>query len=150
MYYKAVDTLINLKPGVQHMDGKTALGYARFRHDAIGDFGSSNGEELGRVVRQKALLKAVMAQTTALRNVWKLPPVIRAIESAVVTDLLPNDMLRIALAFKNTTDKEVTTIDQRGPRILERVEDTVKHGKQRLADEAQAVHLDARRRQARG
>ncbi|MFZ2412894.1 MAG: LCP family protein [Candidatus Cryosericum sp.] len=110
MYYKAVDTLINLKPGVQHMDGKTALGYARFRHDAIGDFGSSNGEELGRVVRQKALLKAVMAQTTALRNVWKLPPVIRAIEDAVVTDLLPNDMLRIALAFKNTTDKEVTTI----------------------------------------
>lgn len=110
MYYKAVDTLINLKPGVQHMDGKTALGYARFRHDAIGDFGSSNGEELGRVVRQKALLKAVMAQTTALRNVWRLPPVIRAIEDAVVTDLLPNDMLRIALAFKSTTDKEVTTI----------------------------------------
>ncbi len=110
MYYKAVDTLINLKPGVQHMDGKTALGYARFRHDAIGDFGSSNGEELGRVVRQKALLKAVVAQTTALRNVWKLPPVIRAIENAVVTDLLPNDMLRIALAFKSTTDKEVTTI----------------------------------------
>ena len=27
-----------------------------------------------------------------------------------MTDLLPNDMLRIALAFKNTTDKEVTTI----------------------------------------
>jgi len=105
-----VDTLINLKPGIQHMDGKTALEYARFRHDAIGDFGSSNGEELGRVVRQKALLKAIVAQTTSLRNVWKLPPVIRAVENAVVTDLLPNDMLRIALAFKNTTDKEVTTI----------------------------------------
>jgi anionic cell wall polymer biosynthesis LytR-Cps2A-Psr (LCP) family protein len=92
------------------MDGKTALAYARFRHDAIGDFGSSNGEELGRVVRQKALLKAIVAQTTSLRNVWKLPPVIGAVENAVVTDLLPNDMLRIALAFKNTTDKEVTTI----------------------------------------
>lgn len=110
MYYKAVDTLIDLKPGVQHMDGKTALEYARFRHDAVGDFGSSNGEELGRVVRQKALLKAIVAQTTSLRNVWRLPPVIRAVEDAVVTDLLPNDMLRIALAFKNTTDKEVTTI----------------------------------------
>ena len=110
MYYKAVDTLINLKPGIQHMDGKTALEYARFRHDAIGDFGSSNGEELGRVVRQKALLKAIVAQTTSLRNVWKLPPVIRAVEKAVVTDLLPNDMFRIALTFKNTTDKEVTTV----------------------------------------
>jgi LCP family protein required for cell wall assembly len=110
MYYKAEDALIDLKPGVQHMDGKTALEYVRFRHDAIGDFGSSNGEELGRVVRQKALLKAIVAQTIALRNVWKLPPVIRAVENAVVTDLLPNDMLRIALAFKNASDKEVTTI----------------------------------------
>ena len=110
MYYKAVDTLIDLKPGIQHMDGKTALGYARFRHDAIGDFGSSNGEELGRVVRQKALLKAIVAQTTPLRNVWRLPPVIRAIEAAVVTDVLPNDMLRIALAFKNASDKEVAAV----------------------------------------
>lgn len=110
MYYKAEDTLINLKPGVQHMDGKTALGYARFRHDAVGDFGSWGGEEYGRVVRQKALLKAIVAQTTALRNVWRLPPVIRAVANAVVTDLLPNDMLRIGLAFKNTTDKEVTTV----------------------------------------
>ncbi|MHB8106498.1 MAG: LCP family protein [Candidatus Cryosericum sp.] len=110
MYYKAVDTFIDLKPGVQHMDGKTALEYVRFRHDAIGDFGSQNGEELGRVVRQKALLKAVVAQTTSLRNVWRLPPVISAVEKAVLTDLLPNDMLRIALTFKNTTDKEVTTV----------------------------------------
>jgi LCP family protein required for cell wall assembly len=110
MYYKAEDTLIDLKPGVQHMDGKTALGYARFRHDAVGDFGSWNGEEYGRVVRQKALFKAVVAQTSSLRNVWKLPPVVRAVENAVVTDILPNDMLRIALAFKNAGDKEVTTV----------------------------------------
>ena len=110
MYYKAEDTLINLKPGIQHMDGKTALEYARFRHDAIGDFGSWGGQEYGRVVRQKALLKAIVAQTTSIRNVWKLPPVIRAVEGAVVTDLLPNDMLRIALAFKSTTDQDVTTV----------------------------------------
>ncbi len=110
MYYKAEDTLIDLKPGIQHMDGKTALDYARFRHDAVGDFGSWGGQEYGRVVRQKALLKAIVAQTTSIRNVWKLPPVIRAVESAVVTDLLPNDMLRIALAFKSTTDQNVTTV----------------------------------------
>lgn len=110
MYYKSSDTLIDLKPGVQHMDGKTALDYARFRHDAVGDFGSWDGQEYGRVVRQKELLKAIVAQTTSIRNVWRLPPVIQAVEKAVVTDLLPNDMLRIALTFKNTTDKEVTTV----------------------------------------
>jgi anionic cell wall polymer biosynthesis LytR-Cps2A-Psr (LCP) family protein len=120
MYYKAEDTLINLKPGLQHMDGKTALEYARFRHDAIGDFGSWGGQEYGRVVRQKALLKAIVAQTTSIRNVWKLPPVIRAVEGAVVTDLLPNDMLRIALTFKSTTDKDVTTVAFPGvPRNVE-------------------------------
>jgi LCP family protein required for cell wall assembly len=110
MYYKSADTFIDLKAGIQHMDGKTALEYARFRHDAVGDFGSWGGEEYGRVVRQKELLKAIVAQTTAIRNIWKLPPVIQAVEKAVVTDLLPNDMLRIALTFKNATDKQVTTV----------------------------------------
>lgn len=110
MYYKSADTFIDLKPGIQHMDGKTALEYARFRHDAVGDFGSWGGEEYGRVVRQKELLKAVVAQTTAIRNIWKLPPVIQAVQKAVITDLLPNDMLRIALTFKNATDKQVTTV----------------------------------------
>jgi LCP family protein required for cell wall assembly len=110
MYYKSADTLIDLQPGVQHMDGKTALGYARFRHDTVGDFGSWGGEEYGRVVRQKELFKAIIAQTTALRNVWKLPPVIRAIEEAVTTDLLPADMLHLALAFKDATDKQVTAV----------------------------------------
>lgn len=110
MYYKSSDTVINLKAGVQHMDGATALAYARFRHDAIGDFGSWNGQEYGRVVRQKALLKAIVAQTTSLRTIWKLPPIIRAVEDAVTTDLLPNDLLRIGLTFKDTTDENVTTV----------------------------------------
>jgi len=100
MYYKSSDTLIDLKPGVQHMDGKTALDYARFRHDAVGDFGSWDGQEYGRAARQKELLKAIVAQTVSIRNVWRLPPVVQAVEKAVVTDLLPNDMLRIALTFK--------------------------------------------------
>lgn len=120
MHYRAVDVNINLKPGVQHMDGKTALGYARFRMDAVGDFGFWNGEEHGRVARQKNLIKAVIAQTVSIRNVWKLPPVIRAVESALTTDLLPNDMLRLALTFKDTTDKNVTTISFPGlPRNID-------------------------------
>jgi LCP family protein required for cell wall assembly len=110
MYYKSDDTLIDLKPGIQLMDGKTALGYARFRMDATGDYGYWNGEEYGRVARQKELLRAIVAQTTTLRNVWRLPPIIRAVEEAVITDLLPNDLLRIALAFKNATDEDVALV----------------------------------------
>ena len=110
MYYKAADTLIDLKPGVQHLNGARALAYARFRADGVGDFGAWGGEEHGRVARQKKLLKAVIAQTRDLRNAWRLPKVIDVVQEAVVTDLPAGDMLRLGLAFKDTTDADVTTV----------------------------------------
>lgn len=110
MYYKAEDTLIDLKPGVQHLDGAKALAYARFRADGVGDFGAWGGEEHGRVARQKKLLKAVIAQTKDLRNAWRLPKVIDVVQEAVVTDLPASDMLRLGLEFKDTTDADVTTV----------------------------------------
>ena len=73
MLYYAEDTVIDLKPGVQHLDGDKALQYARFRADGVGDFGSWGGEEHGRVASQKKLLKAVIAQTPSIRNAWRLP-----------------------------------------------------------------------------
>ncbi|MHB8070437.1 MAG: LCP family protein [Candidatus Cryosericum sp.] len=110
MYYKAVDTLIDLKPGVQHLDGAKALEYARFRADGVGDFGAWGGEEHGRVARQKKLLKAVIDQTKDLRNAWRLPKVIDVVQEAVVTDLPAGDMLRIGLAFKDATDQDVMAV----------------------------------------
>jgi LCP family protein required for cell wall assembly len=110
MYYKAEDTLIDLKPGIQHLNGAKALEYARFRADGVGDFGAWGGEEHGRVARQKKLLKAVIAQTKDLRNAWRLPKVIDVVQEAVVTDLPAGDMLRLGLAFKDATDADVTTV----------------------------------------
>jgi LCP family protein required for cell wall assembly len=110
MVYRAADTSIDLKPGVQHLDGDKALQYARFRSDGVGDFGSWGGEEYGRVARQKKLLKAVIAQTTSIRNAWRLPKVISVVQEAVVTDLSSTDMLRLGMTFKDATDKDVTTV----------------------------------------
>ena len=110
MLYHAEDTVIDLKPGVQHLDGDKALQYARFRADGVGDFGNWGGEEHGRVARQKELLKAVIAQTTSIRNAWRLPKVISVVQEAVVTDLSSTDMLRLGMTFKDTTDKDVTTV----------------------------------------
>jgi LCP family protein required for cell wall assembly len=110
MYYKAADTLIDLKPGVQHLNGAKALQYARFRDDGVGDFGAWGGEEHGRVARQKKLLKAVIAQTKDLRNAWRLPKVVNVVQEAVVTDLPGGDMIRLGLAYKNVSDADVTTV----------------------------------------
>jgi len=110
MLYRAEDTRIELKPGVQHLDGDKVLQYARFRSDGVGDFGSWAGEEHGRVARQKKLLKAVIAQTTNIRNAWRLPKVISVVQEAVVTDMSSTDMLRLGMTFKEATDKDVTTV----------------------------------------
>lgn len=110
MYYKAADTLIDLRPGVQHLNGAKALAYARFRADGVGDFGAWGGEEHGRVARQKKLLKAVIAQTKDLHNAWRLPKVIDVVQEAVVTDLPASDMLRLGLAFKDVTEGDITTV----------------------------------------
>ena len=83
MLYHAEDTVIDLKPGVQHLDGDKALQYGRFRANGVGDFGSWGGEEHGRVARQKKLLKAVIAQTPSIRNAWRLPKVISVVQEAV-------------------------------------------------------------------
>lgn len=110
MYYKATDTLIDLQPGVQHLNGTQALGYARFRKDAVGDFGTWGGQDHGRVARQKTLLTAIISQNEELRTILSLPPVIRAIRAAVTTNMSYDMMARIALTYKDVTAKDVEVV----------------------------------------
>lgn len=94
-------THINLHEGVQHLTGKTALDYARFRHDALGD--------ISRTQRQQKLLKAVAAEMLQGSTVLKLPALIPQINSAVETDLSLTDMLKLAAAAKDMKDMQVVS-----------------------------------------
>ncbi len=73
---------INLKAGVQQMDGKTALGYARARYsDPRGD--------LGRVERQRQVLAAIAGKTLSPSVVvlpWRSLPAAAAGGNALVVD----------------------------------------------------------------
>jgi len=110
MYYKAVDVFIDLQPGVQHLDGEQALGYARFRMDAVGDFGTWADEDHGRVARQKKLLAAVIDQTKAVRTLLRLPAVINAVQAAVTTDMSFSVMARIASTYKDVAYEDVELV----------------------------------------
>ncbi len=110
MLYKAVDVLIDLQPGVQHLDGEQALGYARFRMDAVGDFGTWSGEDHGRVARQKKLLAAIIDQTKDVRTLLRLPAVIRAVRAAVTTNMSFSAMARIGMTFKDVAYEDVESI----------------------------------------
>jgi LCP family protein required for cell wall assembly len=110
MLYKGVDVLIDLQPGVQHLDGEQALEYARFRMDAIGDFGTWSGEDHGRVARQKKLLAAVIDQTKEVRTLLRLPAVIRAVQVAVTTDMSFSVMAGIAMTYKDVAYEDVESV----------------------------------------
>jgi LCP family protein required for cell wall assembly len=110
MLYKGVDVLIDLQPGVQHLDGEQALEYARFRMDAIGDFATWSGEDHGRVARQKKLLAAIIDQTKEVRTLLRLPAVIRAVQAAVTTDMSFGVMARIAMTYKDVAAEGVESV----------------------------------------
>jgi polyisoprenyl-teichoic acid--peptidoglycan teichoic acid transferase len=71
-------TRIYIPAGLQHMDGRTALRYARSRHA---------DSDLGRNYRQQQVLLAIREQALDLNLVSRLPELARKIPDAVRTDL---------------------------------------------------------------
>ncbi len=81
---------VTLYPGVQDLDGKTALAYARHRYSGGGDF--------ERAERQQDVIYALYKQM-----VWQLPQLLMkadqlyaSLEQALRTNLTFNDMMKIA------------------------------------------------------
>lgn len=87
--------VIDIKPGLQHMDGRTAIQYVRYR-DEEGD--------IGRVERQQKFLKAVMDRVASPSILTRIPGIIYQISSAVETDLSMSQMFSLAAMFKESKD----------------------------------------------
>mgnify|MGYP002856606230 CR=1 FL=1 len=83
---------INIPAGQQHMDGKTALGYVRFRHDPLGD--------IGRVRRQQKFIDIMMKKLKTPAIIPRVPAIVTELMDAVDTDLAPLEALKL-LQFAN-------------------------------------------------
>lgn len=73
---------IDLKPGLQVLDGEKAMHYVRFRHDAEGD--------IGRIKRQQQFMKSVMQKAMSLKNLFKparVTNVYKELKAGVEADL---------------------------------------------------------------
>ena len=75
---------IDLQPGVQHLSGKQAEDFLRFRHDNLGD--------IGRVARQQAFLAALSERLRSPLNAWRLPRVVAALHANTQSDLSRAEM----------------------------------------------------------
>jgi len=86
---------IDLKPGRQRLDGGQALGYVRFRQDALGD--------LARIQRQQNFIRQVAAQATAPEQRRNIPKLADIVLKNVETDLTVKDLMALA-DFARSTD----------------------------------------------
>jgi polyisoprenyl-teichoic acid--peptidoglycan teichoic acid transferase len=89
------DIAIDIKPGLQHMDGLTALAYARSRHQ---------DSDYGRMGRQQAVLRALREQLNPCELLPRVPSIIGALGDTFWTDMPIEDApTLVALASKVTT-----------------------------------------------
>ena len=84
---------INIPAGQQHMNGKTALGYVRFRHDPLGD--------IGRVRRQQKFIDIMMNKLKSPSIIPRIPAILNEVMDAIDTDLAPLEALKL-LQFANS------------------------------------------------
>ncbi|TCP52782.1 LytR family transcriptional attenuator [Tumebacillus sp. BK434] len=93
---------INLEQGLQMLDGKKALMYVRFRHDALSDF--------ARTERQRKFMVALadkMATPTAL---VKLPKILDAIKPYLETNITSGDMLKLGSLALEVDSSNIETL----------------------------------------
>ena len=92
--------VIDLYPGKQHMDGKTAVTYVRYR-DSEGD--------IGRVKRQQEFMSACLDKVTSPEIVPRIPKIVREIIDAVNTDMSLRQLLEVAGALKAAAQNGLET-----------------------------------------
>jgi polyisoprenyl-teichoic acid--peptidoglycan teichoic acid transferase len=93
--------VIDIQPGLQHMDGQTALKYARFRMDEEGD--------MGRVRRQQQVAKDLLKAAARPGVVTRVPQLVSALGAAIDTDLSVADMLRLGVGGREAITKPLRT-----------------------------------------
>lgn len=79
---------INIPKGLQVLDGKNALHYVRFRHDAQGD--------IGRVKRQQDFIKAALQKLQRPSMIPKIPELADKVIEMVNSDMTPAQGLQLA------------------------------------------------------
>ena len=92
--------VIDLYPGQQHMDGRTAVTYVRYR-DSEGD--------IGRVKRQQAFMAACMDKITSPTIVTRIPQIVREVIDAVDTDMSLRQLLEVAGTLKSAAQNGLDT-----------------------------------------
>lgn len=86
---KKQNLYIDLHPGKQKLSGEKSLQYLKFRSDKLGD--------VGRIKRQQKFIKAVLDKTINIKNIPKIPQLIRVSLENTKTDLHFSQLLCLSI-----------------------------------------------------
>lgn len=95
-----IDT--TLEKGVQRLNGKDLLAYARFRNDEEGDF--------GRVRRQQQVISALKDEIISVGGVVKLPKILGTGMGYVDTSMTNGEMYRMISSYLVRGNKDIDTL----------------------------------------
>ncbi|MEL4025004.1 LCP family protein [Lysinibacillus endophyticus] len=123
---------VSLKQGVQKLNGKELLGYARFRYDAKSDF--------GRVERQQKVIEALKDELLSPSNIPNLPKLVGAAQGYITSDLSTNEELKTVLGVVAGGNMEIEKF-----RIP--VDGTYTTAKYRHAGEVLEIDVEANKQQ---
>ncbi|MGZ4122960.1 MAG: LCP family protein [Tumebacillaceae bacterium] len=100
------NTHIHLYKGQSLKNGKQALDYARFRHDAEAD--------TGRMRRQQQVIRAMIQKGTEPQNWRNMFRVAEIVGDHVKTDLPPRDWIHLIMTYAYTKPDQVQTVTMQG------------------------------------
>lgn len=92
---------IDLQPGLQHLNGKQVLAYARFR-------GTKNGD-IDRVRRQQEVIQLLSEKITEGNNLTKFLDIIESARKEVETDLTVKEIGALARLASPVLENEIAT-----------------------------------------
>ena len=87
---------IDLKKGIQHLDGDKAMQFLRYRYDDYGD--------ISRVQRQQMLMRSAVEQTLKPSTIVKIPKILSVIQSHLDTNLTVRELMALS-NFASKTDR---------------------------------------------
>ena len=100
MYYP--DENINLRPGLQVLNGEDALAYSRFRNDNQGD--------IGQAKRQQEIMQLVAKKVFSFDGLKNLPSLVNIALDNVKTDVPLREILALAKLAPDILENQVVSI----------------------------------------
>ncbi|MDD3013035.1 MAG: LCP family protein [Candidatus Gastranaerophilales bacterium] len=92
---------IDLYPGFQTLNAEEAVGYLRYRHDAIGD--------IGRMQRQQWFVRGLVKKLQSPEIIAKIPQLIQLASKYIRTDMNFYDLSQLALFAKSVDFADIQT-----------------------------------------